>query len=346
MHICIFSRPFHPAVGGLERMAMTLAVEFSSAGHNVEVVTDTPHPQAHLEHHPFTITRTTSNWERFQAFRRSDITLLMNVSLYAVPLTKLARVPTYISHQGIYGARQFGLKVYLRERLKHHLTRWFFNIACSQFVASKLPAEAVVIPNAYDDALFNTSVNCKKERDFVFCGRLVSDKGADVALKAFAGILVRYPQATCTIVGDGPELKNLQSLSVTLGCDHATVFTGFLRGTSLREELQKHRCMLVPSLWEEPFGIVALEGIACCGRVVVARRGGLPEAVGECGVAVEPTADAFRIAMLREMDRFSSAPEVSDVTEDEHRRTHLEAHQAKAIAARYLQVLIKPPAPL
>ena len=48
--------------------------------------------------------------------------------------------------------------------------------------------------------------------------------------------------------------------------------------------MNRHRVMVVPSIWEEPFGIVALEGLACGCEVVIARSGGLPEATGPFGV--------------------------------------------------------------
>ncbi|HEX8330874.1 MAG TPA: glycosyltransferase [Hymenobacter sp.] len=49
------------------------------------------------------------------------------------------------------------------------------------------------------------------------------------------------------------------------------------------KELNRHRFQFIPSVWEEPFGIVALEGIAC-GLIPIASDGGLPDAIGEAGV--------------------------------------------------------------
>jgi glycogen(starch) synthase len=43
--------------------------------------------------------------------------------------------------------------------------------------------------------------------------------------------------------------------------------------------------VVVPSLWPEPFGIVAREGIACGCVVVGSALGRLPDAIGPCGVA-------------------------------------------------------------
>ncbi len=329
MRICIFCRPFYPAIGGLEQIAMTIAHESAMFGHQVEVVTDTPHDG--VSEFPFGITRTTSNRERFKAFRRADVVLLMNVSLYAIPLLFLAGVPAVLSHHGVYGTRAFGWRVYWKERLKRNVTRFFPNIACSNFVASHLPTPAVVIPNAYDNAIFCSSAAIAKSRDFVFCGRLVSDKGAAIALSAFAEVLLEFPHASFTVVGSGPERKTLELLVERLGCRHQVLFTGFLRGVTLRDTLQLHRCVVVPSVWEEPFGIVALEGLACCGRAIVSRRGGLPEAVGPCGIVVEPNVENFAAAMRLELRRPTSEnPALAD---------HLSAHRAQPVAARYIAVM-------
>lgn len=329
MQICIFCRPFYPAIGGLEQIAMTIAHESAMSGHEVKVVTDTPYDG--VSEFPFAITRTTSNWERFQAFRRADVVLLMNVSLYAIPLLLLAGVPAVLSHQGVYGTRAFGWRVYCKEWLKRNVTRFFPNIACSNFVASHLPTPSVVIPNAYDNALFCSDANVTKSRDFVFCGRLVSDKGAAIALTAFAAVLLDFPHARFTVVGSGPEQQTLELLVERLGCRHQVLFTGFLRGIDLRDALQSHRCIVVPSIWEEPFGIVALEGLACCGRAIVSRRGGLPEAVGSCGAIVEPTAEDLAAAMRLELRRPpSEALALAD---------HLSVHRAQVVAARYIAVL-------
>jgi len=46
----------------------------------------------------------------------------------------------------------------------------------------------------------------------------------------------------------------------------------------------RHRIMVIPSRWAEPFGIVALEGIASGCAIVASSQGGLMEAVGRCGL--------------------------------------------------------------
>ena len=70
---------------------------------------------------------------------------------------------------------------------------------------------------------------------------------------------------------------------------------GVKRGVELARFIARHRIMVVPSRWVETFGIVALEGIACGCVVVGTDRGGLPEAIGTCGITV-PAANGKALA--------------------------------------------------
>lgn len=58
------------------------------------------------------------------------------------------------------------------------------------------------------------------------------------------------------------------------------------RVTDMRSIYAKTRLLLVPSRWEEGFGMVAIEAQSCGIPVIASARGGLPEAVGEGGILV------------------------------------------------------------
>lgn len=335
MKICIFSRPFYPAVGGLEEIAKTLACEFSSANCDVEVVTDT-RDDNQKEKFPFKIKRTSSFRERYLAFRRSDVVLFMNFTFAGVPLALLARRPIVLSHHVIYRFNG-SLKIKAFEFTKRQLTLFFSNISVSHFVAKNIPGKSVVVPNAYDSILFQ-EVLIERINDFVFCGRLVSDKGADVLLDAFRLVVNRYPKATLTIIGDGPEKNNLQKKSKSIGLFGNINFTGILRNQNLAKKLREHSCMVIPSLWDEPFGIVALEGIASCDTVISSNRGGLPEAVGLCGLLIDPTVKDFAQAMISVLHSRGDGMLLPGQPTDTQRALHLKKHLPSQVAQRYLDV--------
>jgi glycosyltransferase involved in cell wall biosynthesis len=99
--------------------------------------------------------------------------------------------------------------------------------------------------------------------------------------------------------------------------------------------LNAHRILVVPSRYDEPFGIVALEGIACGCLVIGSRGGGLKEAIGPCGLTFD-NGDAAGLAGLLEAaladpGRFLPSPQV--VAE------HLSLHRSEHVLPHYLAVL-------
>jgi glycosyltransferase involved in cell wall biosynthesis len=124
-----------------------------------------------------------------------------------------------------------------------------------------------------------------KTNDFVFLGRLVSDKGADMCIDLLNQLNHNnYKSYTLTIIGDGPEMENLKNKTIDLKLNNQIVFLGFLQPHAIQSELSKHKYLLVPSRWEEPFGIVVLEGMGCGCIPIVSDGGGLPDAVGNAGI--------------------------------------------------------------
>jgi len=336
--ICIFSRAFYPAIGGLERIAHILAAEAARIGHDVEVVTDTPGNSVEDDcRFLFKITRTREHPTRAMAFQRADVVLFMNVTLHGMRAALAARVPIVFSHHGIYRGK--GLVGRSLEFIKRQLTRFYPNISVSQFVAHGIPAKSIIVANAYDNTLFKQPVARLRERDFVFCGRLVSDKGADVCINAFFLVLKSMPDATLTLVGDGPERQKLERTAQQLGISDQIEFTGALSGLELAKVLQSHACMVVPSLVEEGFGITVLEGIACCDTAIVARRGGLPEAAGNCGLVVYPSVGQIGDAMISVVHARRKGLPLPGQPCDEVRMSHLARHTPETVTKKYLDVI-------
>jgi len=160
------------------------------------------------------------------------------------------------------------------------------NVFISRAIADAAALRGPVIPNAYDNATFREFPEVMRERDVAFVGRLVSDKGADSLIEAIAILALRELSVRTTIIGNGPEYHSLKARAVALGVEQQVVFSGAMQGTALARELNRHQILAVPSRWNEPFGIVALEGIACGCVVVGTSGGGLPEAIGPCGLTV------------------------------------------------------------
>ncbi len=119
-------------------------------------------------------------------------------------------------------------------------------------------------------------------------GRVVHDKGFDVALTAFAAVARRFPHARLIIAGDGDARDGLQRLAVELGVSHAVEFMGWVPPDDVPALMNGATLVIMPSRWREPFGLVALQAAQMARAVVATRVGGLPEIVadGETGLLV------------------------------------------------------------
>jgi glycosyltransferase involved in cell wall biosynthesis len=192
----------------------------------------------------------------------------------------------------------------------------------------------VRIGNPYRDEIFRIVPGISRDRDLVFLGRLVSDKGVDLLLLALASLRDRGLIGQLTIIGSGPEEPLLRDLVGQLALGEQVQFAGPQGGEALVQLLNRHRIMVVPSRWEEPFGIVALEGIACGCVIVGSSGGGLPEAIGPCGVTF-PNGDHAALAegLRRLLDSEQEIGRLRNAA-----RAHLRKFTARAVADAYLAV--------
>ena len=134
-------------------------------------------------------------------------------------------------------------------------------------------------------------------------GRVVREKGFDLALEALPAILRRHPQARLVVAGAGPALPELQALISSCGLQEHVRLLGWVEPEQVPALINTATLVLVPSRWREAFGLVALQGASQARPVVAARVGGLPEVVadGETGLLVpkeEPAALAEAVLKL------------------------------------------------
>ncbi len=119
----------------------------------------------------------------------------------------------------------------------------------------------------------------------MFFGRLSEEKGIGVLIDAAHNC----PGVPIKIVGSGPLEKKLRQ-QVADAKITGVEFLGRLDGEELREIVAGARVIVVPSVWNEPFGLVVLEAYAAGKPVIASRVGGLAELIdeGQTGFYVEP----------------------------------------------------------
>ena len=115
----------------------------------------------------------------------------------------------------------------------------------------------------------------------LFAGRLVADKGPDVLLRAFARVRRELPAARLTMIGDGPERGRLEALRSELGLADAVEMRPHVSHEVLERAGDTAWVQAVPSVWDEPFGLVVAEAMMRGTAVVASRSGGLPGVVGD-----------------------------------------------------------------
>lgn len=335
MNILVTSHFFSPSVGGIEFISELLANYFVQSGHNVKVITQTSSlGVVDDDRYEFKVLRNPSITTLWRSYLWSDIVFQNNIELRTLWPIVFLRRPLVIGLQtwiratdGHRGLTQFIKKLFL------HLSTNV--IACSDAVRVDSIEQAIVIGNPYDETLFYRR-NLKKEKNsIIFLGRLVSDKGADLFLEACA--LLSHSSYRITIVGSGPEESRLRQIAYEKKLSNAVTFLGVLQGNDLADILNRHEIMVVPSRWREPFGIVALEGLACGCVVVASSGGGLADAVGDAGIIFErnnPTDLSNKLQSL--IDR----PDQQDILRSKA-ASHLSCFTSKIICHKYLDILIK-----
>jgi glycosyltransferase involved in cell wall biosynthesis len=109
----------------------------------------------------------------------------------------------------------------------------------------------------------------------LFVGRLSPEKGVNRLLEAWA---LLPTDRKLVIMGDGPESVPLQRLAQTLKLENV-VFTGFIPQKEQGIIWEGAAFTIVPSIWQETFGMVVLESWSK-GRPVIAHDiGALPEII-------------------------------------------------------------------
>ncbi|HEV2046647.1 MAG TPA: glycosyltransferase family 4 protein [Chthoniobacterales bacterium] len=291
MKILFSSYAFQPSVGGIESVSKILAANFSAEGHDVQLITETPGEE--IAGANYGVTRKPSLAKLVRLLRWSDLLFQNNISLRSLIPALVLRKPAVVMHQTwIQNVRG---EVGWNDRIKRALLPHVTNIAISRAVADRLGARAVVVGNPYDDNVFRLLPNVVRDKTIAFLGRLVSDKGADLLLQAIKPLQSEGLMPDLTIVGAGPEEQGLRQLTHELGLDRQVTFAGEKSGAPLAELLNRHRMLVIPSRWAEPFGVVALEGTACGCVVIGSESGGLKEAIGPCGL-VFPNGNAQALA--------------------------------------------------
>lgn len=310
-------------------MSQGLARAWQDAGHTVRVVSVTS-LNGNDELDSLSVVRTPSTTAMRRHVQWADVFVQSGISLRSLHWPLWDGTPLVIIHHNLLaGGQETGIRGWLKRRATHLAT----NVAVSRPVANTIPGSVIRIPNTFRPVFNQPDTEEASRSGLLLVGRLVSVKGGDLAVEALRRLRERGLDTTLTICGDGPERGALERQVQEAGLQNAVRFAGWTGSDELAAHYRTAKLLLVPSRYE-PFGIVALEAIASRCPVVAARTGGLPEAIGGCGLLVPPDdpsalADAAERALR------------SDVRTDlkDAMPAHVDRHRIDRIATDYLHLL-------
>ncbi len=204
-------------------------------------------------------------------------------------------------------------------------------ITCSHYmrghVATVLGApleRTTVIQNAVDPRDLEAPVDLERlrarfaqphERLVLLVGRLVYEKGFHLALDALAQTVNRLGGVRFVVAGSGTAEAELRAQAQRLGLMRHGSFLGWVGDDMLHALYRVAEIAIVPSIYE-PFGLVALEAMACGCLCIVADTGGLREVV---------PADGTVGLRFRSRDADALGEVLARILNDDHARARLVA---------------------
>jgi glycogen(starch) synthase len=183
----------------------------------------------------------------------------------------------------------------------HGIERWITNradhvITCSHYMRGHVAdvygleeSRISVIPNGIDPldlqpvddlARLRSRFAAEDDRVVLLIGRLVYEKGFQLALDALPAVIERLGSVRFLVAGSGTHEAELRAQAERLGLLDHGVFLGWIGDDVLHSLYRISDLCVIPSLYE-PFGLVALEAMASGCPCIVADTGGLREIVPE-----------------------------------------------------------------
>lgn len=133
-----------------------------------------------------------------------------------------------------------------------------------------------MIPNGVDLAIYDYVPSVLADAPFVFLGRIEEIKGPHLAIE-----IAKRTNRKLVIAGNIPSDKQawVDAHVLPLIDGKQITYIGPVNDAQKNKLLGRAAAFLMPILWEEPFGIVMAEALACGTPVIGLNRGAVPEVV-------------------------------------------------------------------
>lgn len=222
---------------------------------------------------------------------------------------------------------EFTLNYYLENGL-------FVNTKSKRTIANAIDVDESNLHRLSELKSQNSENQCIR---FAYLGRLAPEKGIDWLIRVFSNL---NGHVELHIYGHG--VLNIDSQKILRDEPAKFIYHGFMEQENLRKELEKIDVIVAPSLWDEPFGRIILDGYASVCPVIITNRGGMPEVVENMrtGIILQDETDA---SLKEALEYFCERRNIVNMYEDIKRKIlHYSVDkQAEAFHSTYLDACSK-----
>jgi len=321
-----------PLYGGHERLVYLFAEEYARQGHEVTVLAG---PDSHNSGKTVAFginDLNRSEWQRrkeilfvwqYLAKNKSNFDLIHNFGrlIYLLPIlnNRVKKIMTYGRPVSTPGIKFFTSLP----------NRNLIFTACSNYCVStgNVAGNWKTVYNAIDFSQYQLQENVDKSAPLMFLGRLDRIKGVHTAIE-----VAKQTGSKLIIGGNIPHTTDNYQYFKTeiepLIDGQQIVYLGPLNDKAKNKYLGQSKALLFPVEWDEPFGIVMIEAMACGTPVIAFNRGAVPEVVNDnTGIRVE-----------NELQMIAAATHVGHLDRARCRETAKKRFDIAQITQDYLQI--------
>ena len=225
-----------------------------------------------------------------EVHNRTEIALSLAASLAPIPVSLIL----HNDPQTMRAARSPAARRRLLARLARVITVSGYLRARLMDGVARPRHDPEILPNCIDLAALPPGLPPdRREKTILFVGRVVPEKAPDAFIAACALALPRLPGWRAEIIGadrfraDSPDTAFLRGIRGS--ADAAGVaLLGYRDHPEVLAAMSRAAMLIMPSRWQEPFGLTALEAMASGACLLCSTRGGLPEVGGGVAIPVDP----------------------------------------------------------
>lgn len=359
---------FYPFVGGVENHVLYLSKELVKLGHEVKVVCANEHNKDIKEIDGIKV----SKLNYYGKVANTNLTLSLPFKLLkenfdimhthmptpwsadvSAIISKIKRRPVVLTYHNDLIKK--GFSRIISELYNHTFLKFLLSISDKVIITQpnylnsskylkNFKKKIFVIPNGVDTEVFKNDRTNKKNGLFFLSvlDKHHEYKGLDYLIKSMQIVKKYYPNLVLNIGGRGELVNTYKKLVKELSLEKNVKFVGYVSDIDLVKYYSSSQIFILPSIdFNEGFGIVALEALACKTPVIVTPIVGVSKEIKDdkCGLIVPPKdSKALADAIIKILKNRSLAKKMGENGRKLVEKKYSWDNVAKQIEKVYLEV--------